>query len=111
MANFVSAAARFPFRVGYPWALIERNSGHQLVYLTDCKVNADGESEYRGYIWSETSQSYSRTERPIRYERIRRTWRNAPSLQAIRRAKAAANKKLRRAEAAGHFGRALRSAA
>ncbi len=110
MATYVSAAACFPFRVGYPWALIERNSGHQLVYLTDCKV-VDGKSEYRGYIWSETSQSYSRTERPIKRERIRREWRNPPSLDAIRRAKTAANKRLRKAEQARQFGRALRRAA
>lgn len=64
--------------------------------------------DYKGRVWSETSGTYSRTERPIRTEAIRRTWRNPPSRDTINRAKAAANKRLRKAEQAGHFGRALR---
>lgn len=114
MTDFVSAARGFPFRVGTPWALVERNSGHQIVYLVEERGDADNPRApltRRGYIWSETSQSYSRTARPIRYEQIRRRWRNPPSDDAIRKAKGAANKRLRALEKTGHFGRALRRAA
>jgi hypothetical protein len=111
MSAYVTTAAGFPFRYATPWALVERNGGHQLAYIVSAELGRDGLMAYRGYIWSETSQEYSKTVRPLSRERIRRFWRNPPSLDAIKRAKAAANKRLRRAERVGRFGRALRRAA
>ncbi len=108
MTGYVRAAAGFPFRYARPWILVERNSGHQIGYITSATVGPDGGLAYKGRIWSEASGEYSRTDRPIRSENIRRFWRNPPSSDAIRRAKKAANKRLRAAEKAGHFGRALR---
>jgi hypothetical protein len=107
--GYIREAERLPFSYPWPWALVERNSGHQIAYL----IASDPEgNRFKGYIWSDASQSYTKTARPISREVIRRFWRNPPSLEAISRAKLAANKKLRAAErkaaAKGNpFGRAL----
>ncbi len=108
MTGYIRAAAGFPFCYAHPWILVERNSGHQIGYITSATAGPDGEMLYKGRIWSEASGEYSRTERPIRRTSIRRFWRNPPGPDAVRRAKRAANKRLRAAEKAGHFGRALR---